>query len=57
MLCSSNLLDVNINWAVISVEKGSPDRLSSVLNISQRICNKMKLFFNSILFRFTLVKY
>ena len=28
LLCSSNLPDVNNNWAVISVEKGSPDRLS-----------------------------
>ena len=44
LLCSPNLLDVNINWTVISGEKGCPDRLSSVLNISRRISNKMKLF-------------
>ena len=28
----SNLLNVKINWTDISVEKGSPDRLASVLN-------------------------
>ena len=55
LLCSPNLLDVNINLTVISVKKGSPNRFSSVLNTSQRICNKMKLFLNFILFCFSLV--
>ena len=41
LLCSSGLLGVNINWAVISVEKGNLDRLSSVSSISQRISSKM----------------
>ena len=41
LLCSSGLLDVNINWAVISVEKGNLDRLSSVSSISQIISSKM----------------
>ena len=37
---------MNFNWTVISVEKGSPNTLSSVLNTSQRVSNKMELFFN-----------
>ena len=40
---------MNINWAVISVEKGSPDRLTSVLNISQ-IEDKMIFEFYTLLF-------
>ena len=52
LLCSSGLLNVNINWAVISVEKGNLDRLSSVSSISQRISSKMKSFLNFVLFCF-----
>ena len=52
LLCSSGLLNVNINWAVISVEKGNLDRLSSVSSISQSISSKMKSFLNFVLFCF-----
>ena len=47
---------MNINRAVVKVEKGSSDRLSSVLNVSQRISNKIKIFNNFILFWFLLGK-
>ena len=52
LLCSPNLFVVNINRTVISVEKVCPNKLPLVLDRSQRISNKMKLFLNLYSFVF-----